>query len=162
MTTNAFLCTHLVNACTRSLANQQRLRARQDRQAFCKLNEELMTPPSKLYSPFNITDSFTDNLGDSAGKVEVGRRSRRLRNSSACDDSFESTPSTKQSIDSSHSHNQTPKDRIALQHKKHLMNENQFNNFVSPTGKLRETVKDVEHFQQCIEDISKAIRERAN
>lgn len=54
----------------------------------------------------------------------------------------------------------TPKQRIALQHKKHLMQANKFA-FDSPTGKFRETVKDVEQFQQCIEDISQAIRSQA-
>lgn len=55
---------------------------------------------------------------------------------------------------------QTPKQRIALQHKKHLTHANKFT-FDSPTGKFRETVKDVEQFQQCIEDISQAIRSKA-
>lgn len=53
----------------------------------------------------------------------------------------------------------TPKHRVALQHKRHLLQANKFT-FDSPAGRLRETVKDVEHFQQCIEDISKAIRAR--
>lgn len=54
---------------------------------------------------------------------------------------------------------ESPKNRIALRHKKHLLHANKFA-FDSPTGRLRETVKDVEQFQQCIEDISKAIRAR--
>lgn len=54
----------------------------------------------------------------------------------------------------------TPKDRIALRHKKHLLHANTFAAFDSPAGRLRETVKDVEQFQQCIEDISAAIRAR--
>lgn len=53
----------------------------------------------------------------------------------------------------------TPKHRVVSQHRRHLLQANRFT-FDSPAGRLRETVKDVEHFQQCIEDISKAIRSR--
>lgn len=53
----------------------------------------------------------------------------------------------------------TPKQRVASQHKKHLVQASKFI-FDSPAGRLKETVKDVERFQQCIEDISKAIRAR--
>lgn len=85
--------------------------------------------------------------------------SRATSKPGSLDNSPSDTDNSMVNIDNKHQQQKTPKQRIALRHKKHLMQANKFT-FDSPSGKLRETVKDVEQFQQCIEDISKAIRAR--
>lgn len=146
--------------------------SRRDGQAFIKLTNELATPPAKLYSPFNITDTPENRLGSSSQTADRKVTRRKLDNclsttsvSSAITDQSRSTKLSSDSsgfIDCSFDSISTatsPKERIALQHKKHLINANKFA-FDSPTGKLRETVKDVERFQLCIEAISKAIESK--
>jgi len=118
------------------------MKARQESKAFSKLTNELATPPTKLYSPFNI---YTD----SSVKASKSRRKLVLNGNKGDKDKDCSMSSA----------DETPKSRIVLRHKRHLMQANRFT-FDSPTGRLRETVKDVERFQQCIEDISDAIRSR--
>lgn len=121
----------------------QRIKARHESKAFNRLTNDLASPQNSpstpLYSPFNI---YTP---DNCKKDSKARKKLNL------DKQLNGSMTTE--------FNETPKNRIALRHKKHLMLANKFT-FDSPTGKLKETIKDVEHFQQCIEDISKAIRDR--
>lgn len=136
----------------RTLLSLQRMKAKQNSQAFVKLNNELTTPPIKLYSPFNIYTPDNNNKTTSK-KDPKSKRKLNLGENTAGDCSM--TDVERHADDKP-----TPKTRIALQHKKHLaLKANQFS-FESPTGKLRDTVKDVELFQQCIEEISKAIHSR--
>lgn len=150
------------------------MKARQDGQAFIRLTNELATPPAKLYSPFNILDTPENRLEstrrdtrarrkleNSLSPTSLGTRSSLADRTDLSLDKLSKNDSSG-FIDCSfetESKSTTPKERIALQHKKHLMQANKFA-FDSPTGKLRETVKDVEHFQECIEAISKAIESR--
>lgn len=124
-----------------------RLRAKHESRAFAKFTNELTTPSpgaKQLQQPAVNTDKELKSkrklslLGNKKSKSIVKNEN----------DLTEKVPSSL-----------TPKGRIALQHKKHLMHANKFA-FDSPTGRLRETVKEVEQFQQCIEDISKAIKSR--
>lgn len=127
------------------------MKARQERQAFGKLTNEVTSPPTKLYSPFNIyTDSASKPRKEPTAK---SKRKLDMTDTNKRSGEFDQNCSM-MSVDEV-----TPKHRVALQHKKHLLHANKFT-FDSPTGRLRESVKDVEHFQQCIEDISKAIRDR--
>lgn len=107
-----------------------KLKSKKGNKAFKRLQEEAATPSTKLYSPFSLYDNYSES------------RNTSLSSNS----SFNQT-------------DQTPKRRVALQHKKHVTNKFSFE---SPTGKFKDTVKDVENFQQCIEDISKAIKSRDN
>lgn len=172
------------------------MKARHESKSFAKLTNELATPPTKLYSPFNIyTPSCSEdgncNGSESATKTKdpskAAKRNNRLTkkramvnklalensmNDSGLDCSMALTSPTSSTpngpgegaaaVDqpSMTVHGRTPKARIAWRHKRHLMQENAFASFASPTGRLRETVRDVEQFQQCIEDISVAIRAR--
>jgi hypothetical protein len=174
----------------------QRLRAKHESKSFGKLTNELTTPPTKLYSPFNIYTPGSSGSGKGAtastpsAKTKDSKSARRSKlskkrekanklalehsmttmNDSCLDCSLTLTPTSTAPATSNESvgadrqsmtaQGRTPKDRIALRHKKHLMQANTFASFASPTGRLRETVKDVEQFQQCIEDISMAIRAR--
>lgn len=148
------------------------MKARQERQTFVRLTNELSTPPAKLYSPFNIVDTPENRLESTRAGAETRGARRKLENSlsitSMSTSATDRSESTKLSSDSSGfidcslssvSPASTPKERVALQHKRHLMHANKFA-FDSPTGRLRETVKEVEHFQECIEAISKAIESR--
>lgn len=131
------------------------MKARHESQAFAKLTNELTSPPTRLYSPFNI---YTDSA--SKPKREQTRTSKRKLNLTG-NKQVSKTPSDQNcsmmSVDEVGE--VTPKHRVASQHKKHLLQTSKFV-FDSPAGRLRETVKDVERFQQCIEDISNAIRTR--
>lgn len=151
------------------------MRAKHDSQAFSKLTNELATPPTKLYSPFNI---YLDSCSkDSKRKVHMdknradrdlsllavaGSASSNISGGGGhfnCSMEIDCDDEMLEDINNAR-HFETPaKRRIALQHKKHLIQANKFT-FDSPTGRFKETVKDVEQFQQCIEDISKAIRAR--
>lgn len=146
------------------------MRAKQDSQGFAKLTNECATPPTKLYSPFNIylesssrdakrKQALQRNKAVLLGELDGGQPNGlagghfNISMELECD---------QQPMDVSMRESETPaKVRIALQHKKHLMQANKFT-FDSPTGRLRETVRDVERFQQCIEDISKAIKARGH
>lgn len=145
------------------------MKAKHESQAFSKLTNELQTPPTKLYSPFNIyTDSCTKTAPESAKKGQqattrskrklnlILQRTKRLERRPTVD--LDSSIEPDRSLDSQMT-SETPKCRIALRHKKHLTQAQQFT-FDSPTGRFKETVKDVEHLQQCIEKISQAIRLR--
>lgn len=131
----------------------QRIKAKQESKAFTKLTNEA-TPSTKLYSPFNIYTTPTSDTPKKEVKSTTATKSKAKRKLSL--KKKQSPDETTTNPDDSV---RTPKMRIALQHKKHLMQANKFA-FDSPTGRLRETVKDVEQFQQCIEDISEAIRAR--
>lgn len=157
------------------------MRAKHDSQAFGRLTNESATPPTKLYSPFNI---YLDSGGGGGGGSKDAKRKQTLdrnrpmhfghfNNSMEMDcDQAEAEGEGEgegeldgRPNDNNHENQvardlETPaKRRIALQHKRHLIQANKFT-FDSPTGRLRETVRDVEQFQQCIEDISKAIKAR--
>lgn len=143
-----------------------RMKAKHESRAFEKLTDELITPPTKLYSPFNIYNTPGSAVKKANERKEKLKSKRRLNLSK----NNKQSPIDKKNDSGNYSmadqnnggsggNKRSPKGRISLQHKKHLIQANKFA-FDSPTGRLRETVKDVEHFQQCIEDISKAIRER--
>lgn len=132
------------------------MKAKHGSQAFTRLNNELATPPTKLYSPFNIytPDSTVSN------KRERGQQGYENNFHTPAKDTDDACRTPKNGSKTSEQDTAvTVKGRIAFRHKKHLMQANKFT-FDSPTGRLRETVKDVEHFQQCIEDISQAIKAR--
>lgn len=93
---------------------------------FAKLENEMTPQTTKMYSPFNV---FTDSFNS--------------------DEKLSGENNDFQFAD------ETPKRRVALQHKKHVSNKFMFD---SPTGRFKDTVKDVENFQQCIENISQAIK----
>lgn len=142
------------------------MKAKQESQAFTKLTNELATPPTKLYSPFNIytPDKDNDKTNESKSRrmLQLSKSGSKVTTrSSSLNNNLFNAGSSMVNIEGKQQQQQekTPKQRIALQHKKHLMQTNNFT-FDSPTGKFRETVKDVEQFQQCIEDISQAIRAR--
>lgn len=189
-----------------------RIKAKQDNKAFTKLTNEAATPPTKLYSPFNIyTPNCSGILEEEEGeiseldaanprRVQLNRKAKSKRKLSLTQGQGKkrtkakaqlqqrptgsSLDSTSESIEDSgfngslslsgrgdesmttnydqktENREETPKGRISHRHKRHLMQVNKFANFESPAGRLRETVKDVERFQQCIEDISSAIRAR--
>lgn len=110
-----------------------RLRAKHDSHSFAKLtcDDGAATPPTKLYSPFNIYTPDGDCKKKQHGKSKKASNDEETK--------------------------MTPKNRVAMQHKRHLTNKFAFD---SPTGRVREGVQDVERFQQCIERISDAIKHR--
>lgn len=125
------------------------MKAKQDNQGFSKLSSDLQTPPTKLYSPFNIYENSVTKSTNQGSVTRARSKRKMILNGNESRISLE--PETDISFLDS------PKDRIALRHKKHLTQATKFA-FDSPTGRLRESVKDVEHLQQCIEEISHAIR----
>lgn len=120
------------------------MKAKQNSQSFAKLTNELATPPTKLYSPFNFCTS--------------PRSQRQLDGSFTIQHISDEQCIDKQlqikTIESNKNASGNTKDRIANKHKRHLINQFAID---SPTGRFRETVRDVEKFQQCIEEISEAI-----
>jgi len=145
-----------------------RLKARRDNQEFEQLTNESMTsatPDVKLYSPFTID---TPSL-DSENKISKRARrkdtkSKRRLNLIGDQNQTENLPGadatkTENATSSNLASNKSLKTKIALRHKKHLMQTSK-SVFESPTGRLRETVRDVEQLQKCIEDISQAIKAR--
>lgn len=142
-----------------------RLKAKRENQEFEKLTNESMTTPSvKLYSPFNIyTPSLkSEKKGTNLAKRKEAKLAKKRLNLSGNENVVLNQGSNSGSADkeASPTTNKSLKSKIALRHKKHLMQANKFA-FDSPTGRLRETVKDVEQLQQCIEDISVAIKARS-
>lgn len=129
------------------------MRAKQNRQAFAKLTNELATPPTKLYSPFNFYNTPRQQCrqqqqqldGSFTIEEDVEEEEKEEREKGANKKKVKSSKYVAKS---------SPKDRIASKHKRHLINQFAID---SPTGRLRETVRDVEKFQQCIEEISEAI-----
>lgn len=156
-----------------------RIKAKRESKAFAKLTNEISTPDTtKLYSPFNI---YTPSASKEPKQQQQQLRDMKAKRTLNLNKSFTKTKLAK-SNDSgncsatSNASDQdncsggqsgatlarTPKNRIALRHKRHLFEASNKFTFDSPTGRLRETVKEVEQFQQCIEDISKAIRARGS
>ena len=143
-----------------------RFRAKRDNQEFEKLtNESMATPETKLYSPFNIYTPGQKIGSESKSPANTTKRGpkkskKRLyldgdEKDDATNDSGKAGKLGKSEVNSM----KNLKSKIALRHKKHLMQSNKLS-FDSPTGRFRETVKDVEQLQQCIEDISEAIKAR--
>lgn len=144
-----------------------RLKAKRKNQEFEKLTDESMTSfDSKLYSPFNIYSSSVKKGENPTKKKEAKRSKKKLDlDGHENDDVTMNQPAGSKlddkETDKVEANNKRSflKSKIALKHKNHLMNANKFT-FNSPTGRLRQVVNDVAKMQQCIEDISEAIRER--
>lgn len=127
------------------------MKAKRDSQAFSRFTNELATPPTKLYSPFNIYNTPET-------KAQLRQQQQKLnQHSIESKKSLAKGAATNQMNCNSITTVCTPKERIARRHKRQLKNHFDVN---SPTGRFREGIRDVEHFQQCIEDISEAIRVR--
>lgn len=84
------------------------MKAKHESQAFARLTAELETPPTKLYSPFNINDSCPK---ESRSKRNLSKRQQALEEGDV-------------SMSVEETEEETPKRRVALQHKKHLMQAN--------------------------------------
>lgn len=123
------------------IALRQRCKSKQP---FTKLTNEVATPsPTKLYSPFGIETPDVDK--------RQGAKSKRKLNLDVSKDNSK-RQKTPDRTNSGESDSRTAQLKLA--------NKKEFTNFVSPTGKFRDTVHYVEQSQRDIEAISRAIMTR--
>lgn len=127
------------------------------KQPFTKLTNEQATPsPTKLYSPFGIE---TPETGKAKKQPTKSKRKLNLDNKHQQQSKRQKTPDLMNSPSNQKESAAAAIASRAAQLK--LANDKEFSNFVSPTGKFRETVNYVEQSQRDIEAISKAIMTRS-
>lgn len=134
------------------------------KQPFTKLTNELASPsPTKLYSPFCIE---TPEAGRVMAQKQVTKSKRKLElnknneqgntNNINNDSKVQTIPDRCQATGDGAAAAATGARAVQLR-----LAHKEFKNFVSPTGKFRETVNYVEQSQRDIEAISKAIMTRS-